>query len=491
MNNIRTVHYNSLVRVLMLSLSILVIAQLVTIGSYFLIIITVFVPSILLSFLTLTKKISLVELVSILIIIASYGQLLRGAGGYANIICTVVAFFLLISKIIVIKKNKVSVFVISLITSQIIGSLIYYSGSLSITFLGFISLLGILSLIVILDNIEFTFLNVIFFLKTLCTISILNLVIVLNTKFQIFNYDFIIFSDMMNLSDFELFLKDRFFGSFGSSELFGEFNLICYIISLSVILFKKRWRQNSKYSYNIFQLSLLSSIINSFSSFSKSIYILIIISTLVILSYNYLFINNALKRKHIPAYLYITLIVIVIFLFNSIFSFELIFDRVKENPDFIKNFLQNPLTGFGTSREIVFDLAIERLINNDFLIGYGWGIPVMNKIAWFGYAESRFVDYHNFYYSVIPIFGWILSLYFFVLLLYIIIGLIKRSFKIKSSYANKEIYFSFLMIVIFILIDQTKITALRTGSFLFIFTFILFIAYKIIKSKYLNNEKYI
>jgi hypothetical protein len=139
------------------------------------------------------------------------------------------------------------------------------------------------------------------------------------------------------------------------------------------------------------------------------------------------------------------------------------------------------ITGKGTARSLAFSYFFERISKDSWFIGYGWGVPKENKFAWFGDRNIKRSGYHNLYYSMIPLFGWFGSFWLLFIIIYIFYNL--RRLITTNNLLIKHISRAFYMMLLVILINEYKISALRIETYGLIFWIILGLSLSIIISK--------
>jgi hypothetical protein len=188
---------------------------------------------------------------------------------------------------------------------------------------------------------------------------------------------------------------------------------------------------------------------------------------------------------------YLRFIALALFLFiitEPFFHFETLIKRFEQQPGLINNFIKNPFLPKNTSREESFEWGQESLIRENWFIGYGYANGWNNRLAWFGesFIKSRGdLDFHNSYYSLPQLFGWIGSLAY--LLLFIVT--IRRMYRVFTD--NKVIQdyrvfsFSFFMLFIIHLMTEYSITALSSPHYLMM----LFILLGLANSLFCNYKK--
>jgi len=117
-------------------------------------------------------------------------------------------------------------------------------------------------------------------------------------------------------------------------------------------------------------------------------------------------------------FLVVFLMLIITPIIYDFFDFTYLLGRFYENPDFLKNFLENPLTGEGTSRAVAYQLGLDRISEQNWIFGNGWSIPEGNAFSWFGnYQTMLILDFHNLYFCLIPIWGYTGSFIFVLIIL--------------------------------------------------------------------------
>lgn len=182
----------------------------------------------------------------------------------------------------------------------------------------------------------------------------------------------------------------------------------------------------------------------------------------------------------------------ILVMFLSFFiDFGFIIERYKQNPENLENMIKDPISGVGTSREGSFDFALKRIKSKNWLLGYGWSTD--NRMTWFGVKiiqsgqGLRKLDFHNLYYSIIPIFGWIGSAVFLLIIFVSIIRLylIIINKKYQSHYLYPFAWGFFFLFITFIISEYTANATLHHSYFLLIWILLGFansIYYTIVRS---------
>jgi len=421
-----------------------------------------------------------------------------GAGGLFNIISFFLLFFFFS------KFNKNSNFNSNKTLILLLGILIFFSvlgwGFKSPVpndqlILGIISFFGYILMVFFSSKYEITKSRLKLFLDATCIFSIYNLLVSLNTLFKIV----VINSPLIITSMFRVGLSDHLFqgGVFSSSEISGEYGLLSFILLLPFFLVTNR-----KYFINIntnkFLVlgGIIASLLNALLSFSKAIFVLTIIASILGLLFQY-FLNLKSAFRPIKVIKISLYIIAILLLLKPIIPFDFIFQRFNDSPELVDNFLAHPLTGEGTSRETGYTTGLNRIKSNNWLIGYGWSVGSGNRLAWFGsltgLAEQR-MDHHNIYYSLIPIFGWIGTLAIVLIILNTIYRLFFSVLSIKrTSHRLLPLAIGLMFLLIFFLVDEWKINATRNPNYfmmLWIWIGISNSVVKTIKKDIIRKKKY-
>ena len=296
------------------------------------------------------------------------------------------------------------------------------------------------------------------FLGSLVIILFLNFVVLVAGQLDV--GDLYLLSERIGLdNDFEGINKT---GTFGSSELLGEFSLISF-----VLIFKSVTKLSfTRLERLFFSLGGLVALILCVSSFSRTIVFLLAFFLLI----------EFRKVIFTPIIAVGGSVLFLIFL-STEYSFFLI-EKI-DSGRFLSAIIRNPFTGEGTSREVVFEIALVKISSRSFLFGDGFSTQEYNKEVWLGGSSDRWADYHNGYYSIIPTFGWIALVIFCSFLIYLIIKSFQSSFVLADA-----IRYS----VIFFIISQWKINFLRTGSYFFMVIWFLSFFYYVFKYESLKKN---
>ena len=268
-------------------------------------------------------------------------------------------------------------------------------------------------------------------------------------------------------------------GVMGNSELFAELNLII-LIFITVVILSDVLRRRFSFSNLQLLFFFFISLANVILSRSRSVIILFILSLLyIILKLKSLIINRQTIRN---SFILIGSTLLFFILFGAIINTKysvLKFEKIKG----FKLNKEQVISGYGLNRSDVFPMALARMKDQPWVIGYGWGNTERNRIAWGISNMPKVADFHNLFYSIPMIFGWI-GLFIIVLLM------LKTAFKLfifkddKLSYEDlilrRTIFFLMLIVLI---VDQFKISAMRDPNYFMLFWIFLGISNSLSESK--------
>ena len=216
-------------------------------------------------------------------------------------------------------------------------------------------------------------------------------------------------------------------------------------------------------------------------AFSKSQTILLVISSILLILAPNILSFNFLKSRMKPLLFLLSLGIVIVFS-NAYFNYGFIFQRFKNQPKIVENFFKNPFEAVGTSREVSYTMGISALKRESWWIGYGYAMSKRNKIAYLG-TESAVkstikLDFHNLYYSLPPVMGWIGGFAFVSLFLtYLIRGLNLIRFRRVRENFRAVFLLAFMNMMLFFLLGEWTINALTSPHYLMMIMILLGLAY--------------
>lgn len=331
----------------------------------------------------------------------------------------------------------------------------------AIAFGGFIYMFNFSRKLIFHENYLITFYYIVSFL------SIYESIVALNTYIGVFKTGYLIF--LPAVSRFGSIFAEA---TFNHSEIFGEWSMMTAFILFPLIISK-----NIKINHKILVFGFIAAILNLFLSGSRSTIsltasgIFIIYFSSFIAKYKQYFLFGKSIKYSIIGIILIGAIWIPLNLGYALERFD------KESKTAVgfneeKLTLNSIITGEGTPREGAFRYFFTRY--NEFsheywLFGYGFGTPEYNRNAWFGtnISDNR-SDYHSLYLTLIVTYGYVGAALYLILYLYTIAKLFS-SFRdvLKSKSLKLYFYplFSFILIFIFLLLNEYKISLIRVSTY--------------------------
>ena len=159
----------------------------------------------------------------------------------------------------------------------------------------------------------------------------------------------------------------------------------------------------------------------------------------------------------------IIIAVILLLSFGSYIGLDLLLERIG-TIDFSHINANNVANGEETSRGFTYQTGFKRLLERDWVLGYGFGVGNHYSMAFFGNTDQEIRDYHNLYLSLPIMFGWVGGFVFLFIFINTIYKLILSYYSNKKeSYSNNLIGFIFTWIIF--LINEYKIQAIREPNY--------------------------
>lgn len=412
----------------------------------------------------------------------SHFSYVENQGGLWNISVFLFYIFLIlinVNELKYFKTDRISYWaLIILFLSNMIGWIFNSDAEIVERIQGFVMLSSYILTFILVSNFKITPFVIKRFFNTLTLITIYLFFVAINQTFGIINTTLPFFPPKDSFRGI-IYLSSNSDSTFGNSELYGEYSALIFLITMSVARSKVSVRaffSNSYYPAIIIILSFLG----AFLSGSRASVILVIIATFVMLIkalFNFKIYNNYLK-------IFFRFSVVAVFLF--FLNFDLGFNTTQNDFSSVDKesiSLKDIISGESINRFKIFEYAKQRLNSESLIIGKGLGPLESNILAWWGYVENvPYVDYHNLYYSLPFLYGY-LGMFCFLFLIFRIMTLntILNFKKNNLSYLNPILsvmpYFW-----VFFLIDEWKISMLRNSNYHMIIWIFLALNYAIIKT---------
>ncbi|MBV6510867.1 MAG: hypothetical protein FMNOHCHN_00345 [Ignavibacteriaceae bacterium] len=321
------------------------------------------------------------------------------------------------------------------------------------------SFLGYITVFIVAAKVGFTSVRIANFLKITTILAVYNVLVSLVTKFGLFETQF---TPVLPTFQFQ-FGDNIMMGTFYHSEIYGEYGMVVFLMLLPFIGNKKR----ENISNATISVGLIASAINCLLSFSRSAIVLLVLGAIVYFVFYYLKVKSSRSYLRYGPILVFGLLVISLLWVPLRLGFiveRFIYEDLAAPISFEGE--KNLITGEGTPRELAFSYFLNRLPQEDWQIGYGWGVPNSNKIAWFGDPNTKRADFHSLYLSLPMLYGWSGSIAFILLIIVLIIKLLRRMRSINMFLNYKELIIpSLLLMFVFLMINEYKISLLRISTY--------------------------
>jgi O-antigen ligase len=136
--------------------------------------------------------------------------------------------------------------------------------------------------------------------------------------------------------------------------------------------------------------------------------------------------------------------------------------------------VEGVISGKQLNRGNLFIQAVERLKEESWIFGFGYGALRNNQWAWFGYdpmrSERSIAGFHNLYVGLPMLFGWAGALAFLLLIVITWFRCIKAVFRNRKAKTHLVVIIgSFSMFWFIFLVDQYKISVLRNPNYFMMF----------------------
>ena len=269
----------------------------------------------------------------------------------------------------------------------------------------------------------------------------------------------------------------------------GEMGLIYFSFLFTIYIYYERVKDKIKINKWILLGGVISSFIVCLIEFSKSHTIGLFLSVLFTSFLSGYFIRTDGVMSITKMVKLAAIIIPLMILTQSKVRYDYIIERFALQPKMVQNLMENPLTAEGTSRSDSWGLAFKYISENSFVVGYGYANGTKNRIAWLGPENQDYpkLDYHNFIYSLIPVFGWLGTIAY----LAIIFLAMKRLLKVSST-ANIMLYyrvvsFAFFNLLLFFMFGELTINAMSSSHYMMLLMLVLGLSHAL----YYNRLKFL
>ena len=382
---------------------------------------------------------------------------------------TLAPFLIIVSYIffkgqLYIKDRFVRTCLFVLVATTYLGYIVKNQGGLFDIIQSSVIFTSIILTFIFVQNFKFAKTQVKTLLSILTFLSGLLLLTALNQKFVFIDSTVPMlggFGGYRSASSVGLAYEGRYPSLFADYELFSEFALLMFILSFSLYVEKKSVKH-----FRLGQVPLLLMIL----SFANIIITGTRSGFLLMFIFMFLFFIIRLDiffTKRIFGLIFILVLLIpLIFRFGDLIGFDYIIDRFQEIDSRYFS-LNSIVSGDQINREIVYAEGYERITEGNWVLGYGFGLSSSNDLAWFSSSEVQgrsIRDFHSLYLSIPMIYGWIGSVTYLLLIIYIIFLSFKRYFLFSES-PLCGFYLAFSFLFVFFLLNQIKINSLRIYNY--------------------------
>jgi len=243
---------------------------------------------------------------------------------------------------------------------------------------------------------------------------------------------------------------------------------------------------------NLNRWYLLVGVISAFFlcivEFSKSHTIVLFLAFLTILTTSKILLRLKVTFPIGKIFSFCMVMIMFYFVSQSFVKYDYIFYRFEQQPELFENVYKDPLKASNTSRSESWGLAYDYISKNSFIIGYGYANGSKNRIAWLGPDNVNYpkLDYHNFIYSLIPIFGWFGAISFLLIILISIKRVFSTSRDTSILLSYRVISLAFFYLMLFFMLGELSICAFTSPHYMVLF----FILLGICNALYFNRFKY-
>jgi len=341
---------------------------------------------------------------------------------------------------------------------------------------------GIIITFIFIQNYRFKRSHPKIIIKVVTIISLMSFLAAVNQKFVFYDTNWSLLGGKAHasVSMISVLFYGRMPSLLADYELFAEYSLLIFIVTFSIIVDRKTMAffklGNTPY------VLLVISVLNMFITGTRAAILLAILFVLAFSLVRYRAYLNKTAGK---------LILIAVFAVPGIllFSEQIGIDQIIERFKLIniQNItVENIRTGEEMNREIVYKIGYKRLAEKNWLIGFGYGREEGNSMAWHGTVFSphraHIRDFHSLYLSIPMIYGWIGSIAYIALVLYISIILFRKYFASQNSPIS-GIVLGFAFMFLFFLMDQYKINSLRYYNYHFLIWILMGLALSVFNLK--------
>lgn len=358
---------------------------------------------------------------------------------------------------------------------NILGWIVRPSGSIMDIMVAIVAFFGYIFVFKFSNSLYLTPKRASAFFKIIIVLLVYSSLMMLNNSFKIYRPSFE--TPLLNTANYfggETGTGQIVTNMFGVGEIGGEWALILTFL-LMIQLMSSSTKQILKIKSVWLIIGIIGGLISILLTFSKSLFILLVIGAIIILFIQ--FFKIVTLNQRIGPVLYIAFFIILLFLVAPLLDLSFIFDRFDQYGflDRLKYLtFTDLLQGEGINRDQAFTYAFTRFGEDSWWIGYGWGARERYRIALFGIAQHPRLDFHNMYFSLPMLFGWVGGTSFLLIILTILRRLVKYVFILRNSASYYvPILIGLIFAIVICLLNEYKISMLSFPNYFMIFWFLL------------------
>ncbi|HPJ68606.1 MAG TPA: O-antigen ligase family protein [Desulfobacteraceae bacterium] len=414
-----------------------------------------------------------------LFIMYTFSLCIMGTGDYLGGIAfaplVVLISYLLFKGKFYIRDKFIGICLLVLLFTNILGYLVKNPSDRMDVFQSVIMFTGFIITFIYVQNFKFIQTQVRYILLIATFLSFILFIIALNQKFVFIDSSLFLLGanpGYPSVSSVKYAFEGRFPSLFGDYELFSEFALLMFILGFSLFM-DKNASHYFKLGYSPLFLMIFS-FLNTLITGTRSGFILIFAFIFIFFIFRMatLFTNKALLLVS-----FLIIMIPIIINFGDLFGFDVISNRLKEI-DLTRLSVNSLVTGEEINRGYVYSEGYKRIGEENWTLGYGYGVSHSNSLAWLGNLGplgSNIKDFHSLYLCIPMIYGWIGGITYLVLIIYTIVLLFKSSLK-KGNTSSRGILTAFAFMFTFFLINEIKINSLRSYNYHFLIWILLAMA---------------
>ncbi|MFW5983075.1 MAG: hypothetical protein ACOCQ4_01135, partial [bacterium] len=271
-------------------------------------------------------------------------------------------------------------------------------------------------------------------------------------------------------------------GIIGSSPVYGEFSLIMLALFFVFYLFNPPEIRVSKRTFFVGALLAAASVV---ASISRSVFLLAFAGVVAIIFFQFLLYPARAKKafgQFVLVFLFFASIYAVINFTGISYVFQRLESYEKSTIDQGGISWETIKDGSAYNRSTAFAVANQKYHSRDnWLIGYGWGLPEDNRHAFYTDVNIARGSAHTQLYAILFLFGWIGTIGYWGLL-FRIIYLSYNKIKEKKLHSANSVFAFFSMFGFgLMMVNEIKVDNVSTPNYFTMTMILLGLSYANIK----------